>query len=195
VKPLDWEAIAEYVGLPAVIKPALGGGSKNVSIVNTVDELAAAHADSGNLTMIVQECIEYDNYARCWVIGREEVRVSGYDYHKPRADRYRLDHRLSPELFQRVEQDCLTLTSALGYDMDTVELAIRDGVPYAIDFLNPAPDCDPPSVGQENFEWVVEHVADMLIRYATEEQIPAPAPNALALVGAIPQLRTVSAVP
>jgi hypothetical protein len=37
-------------------------------------------------------------------------------------------------------------------------------VPYAIDFCNPAPDADVKSVGQENFEWVVEHAA----KYAVE---------------------------
>ncbi len=46
------------------------------------------------------------------------------------------------------------------------EFAIRNGIPYAIDFTNPAPDCDPPSVGQENFNWVLETAADMLIAKA-----------------------------
>ena len=38
--------------------------------------------------------------------------------------------------------DCLKLCRALGYDLNTVEFAVEDGVPYAIDFLNPAPDAD-----------------------------------------------------
>ena len=32
---------------------------------------------------------------------------------------------------------------------------MRDGVPYAIDFMNCAPDADVASVGQENFDWIV----------------------------------------
>lgn len=187
---IPWTEIAGYIGMPAVLKPAIGGGSKNVSVVDTVDELITAYQQSGHLTMIVQECIVYDNYARCWVIGRDEVRISGYDYHKPRAERYRIEHRLEPEVYDRIMHDCLALTRALGYDMDTVEFAVRDGVPYAIDFLNPAPDCDPPSVGQENFEWVVEHVADLLIRYATGERLPPPDPTAAALATAVPPLRS-----
>jgi len=43
---------------------------------------------------------------------------------------------------------------------------VRDGVPYAIDFCNPAPDADRHSVGEKNFEWVVEHAAQMAIRRA-----------------------------
>jgi hypothetical protein len=183
---LPWQDIATYIGMPAVLKPAIGGGSKNVSVVDTVDELIAAYQESGHLTMIVQECIVYDNYARCWVIGRNNVRVSGYDYHKPHAERYRIEHRLETELYDRIVRDCLTLTRALGYDMDTVEFAVREGVPYAIDFLNPAPDCDPPSVGRDNFEWVVEHTADLLIRYATGKKLPPPAPTAGALATAVP---------
>ena len=40
--------------------------------------------------------------------------------------------------------------------------------PMAIDFCNPAPDAEAASVGQSNFEWVVEAVSDMAIRKAIE---------------------------
>jgi hypothetical protein len=58
------------------------------------------------------------------------------------------------------------LNHYLGYDFNTVEFAIRDGIPYAIDFCNPAPDADVNSVGEENFEWVVENAANMAIERA-----------------------------
>lgn len=190
---VDWESVVQHVGLPAVLKPAIGGGSKNVSVVDTRDALVEAYRQSGNLTMIAQECVVYDNYARCWVIGREDVRVSGYDYHKPRADRYRLEHRLTPALYDRIVRDCLTLVRALGYDLDTVEFAIRDGVPIAIDWLNPAPDADPASVGQENFEWVVDRVAAMLIRYAHSSTGAEPTPDWRDLTGAVPELQSADA--
>ena len=54
------------------------------------------------------------------------------------------------------------LCGALGYDLNTVELAVRDGIPYAIDFMNPAPDADYHSVGHDNFEWIVKAVAELL---------------------------------
>jgi hypothetical protein len=67
-----------------------------------------------------------------------------------------------------VEKYCIKLNKALGYDFNTVEFAIRDGVPYAIDFCNPAPDADINSVGQDNFDWIVENAADMAIAKAKE---------------------------
>lgn len=60
----------------------------------------------------------------------------------------------------------LRINKYLGYDFNTVELAVRDGIPYAIDFCNPAPDADLPSVGAENFEWVVETAANYAIEKA-----------------------------
>ena len=53
---------------------------------------------------------------------------------------------------------------ALGYDFDTVEFAVRDGMPYAIDFMNPAPDADVDSVGEDNFEWIVETLGEVAHR-------------------------------
>jgi hypothetical protein len=61
----------------------------------------------------------------------------------------------------------LRINKYLGYDFNTVELAVRDGVPYAIDFCNPAPDAERTSVGEENFEWVVETAANYAIEIAT----------------------------
>ena len=51
--------------------------------------------------------------------------------------------------------------------MNTVEFAVRAGVPYAIDFMNCAPDADLHSVGQSNFEWMVNNMAEVLIEIAT----------------------------
>ena len=45
-------------------------------------------------------------------------------------------------------RDALALCDGLGYDLNTVEFAVRDGVPYAIDFMNCAPDADVHSVGR-----------------------------------------------
>jgi hypothetical protein len=50
-----------------------------------------------------------------------------------------VDDYLTPELHARVEKDVKTICTALGYDLNTVEFAIKDGIPYAIDFMNPHP--------------------------------------------------------
>src|SRR6185437_561067 len=138
VYPLDWEGILAYVGLPCVLKDAHGGGWRDVYICHTLEELFRTYDGSGQLTMVLQEFIEWDQYIRCLCLGQEEVLPMKYD---PRARKYHVEHEhLSPQLGARVVKDSLTLVRALGYDMNTVEWAVRDGVPYAIDFMNPAPD-------------------------------------------------------
>jgi glutathione synthase/RimK-type ligase-like ATP-grasp enzyme len=191
VYPVPWNQIGEYVGLPAVLKPAMGGGWKNVSVVHTMDELLAAYDRSGYLTMILQEFIRWEGYARCFVLGRKDVLISGYDPSRPHHERYILgDDGLGDELRQRIQKYCLTLATALGYDMDTVEFAIRGGVPYAIDFLNPAPDFDYYSVQPPNFEWVVETMANLTIEYALGQGSPVTAADFRwqSMINAVPSI-------
>lgn len=162
--PMDWEAILEYVGLPCVLKDAHGGGWKEVYICHTLEEVWKAYDQSGLLTMILQEFIEWDHYVRCLCLGQEEVLPMKYD---PKNRRYVVDHaHMSAELGQRVVEDSLKLVKAFGYDMNTVEWAIKDEVPYAIDFMNPAPDMDIYSLTPVYFDWAVKHMADMVIRLA-----------------------------
>jgi hypothetical protein len=69
-----------------------------------------------------------------------------------------------------MEDIVLRINKYLGYDFNTVELALRDGVPYAIDFCNPAPDAERTSVGEENFNWVVETAANYAIKKAQTQE-------------------------
>lgn len=164
VYPLDWQQIVDYVGFPCVLKDALGGGWKDVFVCHSMEELLHHYDHFGLLTPILQEFIEWDQYVRCVALGQEEVMPIKYD---PRERKYHVEHEhLSPELGRRVVDDTLKLVRALGYDMDSLEWAIRDGVPYAIDFMNPAPDMDIFSLTPFYFEWVVKHMADLAIRLA-----------------------------
>lgn len=164
--PIDWMALLDYVGLPCVLKDAHGGGWKGVYICQTLEEVWRNYDQSGLLTMVLQEFIEWDHYVRCMCLGQEAVLPMKYD---PQARRYHVEHaHMGPALGQRVQEDALKLVQALGYDMNTVEFAIRDGVPYAIDFMNPAPDMDVNSLTPFYFDWVVKHMADMVIRMAQD---------------------------
>jgi hypothetical protein len=175
--PLDWRGAADYIEFPCVLKDAHGGGWRDVYICKTMDELWTAYNGSGTLTMIMQEFINFEQYVRCMCLGRTDVLVMPYD---PKQRRYIPDENyLGAELHARVVRDCLTLVNALGYDMNTVEFAIRGGVPYAIDFMNPAPDMDINSLTPAYFEWVVEHMADLAIRLASQ-----PRPDRTAAVAA-----------
>ncbi len=174
--PIDWDAICSYVGFPAFLKPYDGGGWRGVTKVNNLQELFAAYDDSGADCMMLQEGIEYTDYFRCYGIGRAHVRIMRYNPAAQDFDRY-FDvpqEPIEPALLERLERDVLAICNALGYDMNTVELAMRDGIPYAIDFMNPAPDADYHSVGQENYEWVVKTMGRFLVDKAKEERaVPA----------------------
>jgi len=162
--PLDWKGIAEFIGMPCILKDAHGGGWKEVYVCRTLDELIHHYDTSGLLTMIVQEFIEWDQFVRCLSLGQRDVLPMKYD---PKARRYLVEHEhLSPVLGKRIVDDSLTLMRALGYDMCSLEFAVRDGVPYAIDFMNPAPDMDLNSLTPHYFDWAVKGMADLAIRLA-----------------------------
>lgn len=164
VYPLDWYGIVNYVGLPCVLKDALGGGGKDVYVCRSLEELLFQYDHLGLRTAVLQEFIEAEQYVRCIALGQEEVMPIKYN---PHERKYYVDHdHLSPEMGKRVVDDTLKLVRALGYDMDSLEWAIRDGVPYAIDFMNPAPDMDIYSLTPFYFDWVVKHMADLAIRLA-----------------------------
>jgi hypothetical protein len=165
--PLDWQAIFDYVKFPAFLKPHDGGGWRDVFHVHSPEELFAAYDQTRDLCMTLQAAVNFKEYFRCYVVGQKEVRIMPYDPRRPHADRYVLDPpAYDPALLERVERDALTLCRALGYDLNTVEFACEDGVPYAIDFMNPAPDAGRESVGEENFEWIVDRVAKLAVEKA-----------------------------
>ena len=166
--PFDWDAILRYIGLPCILKDAHGGGWRDVYVCRSKDELIHNYDESGLLTMIVQEFIEWEHFVRCLAIGRQEVLPMKYD---PKERKYIVEHEhLPPELGRRIVDDSRTLMGALGYDMCSLEFAVRDGIPYAIDFMNPAPDMDINSLTPHYFEWAVKHMADMAIRFAKQER-------------------------
>jgi glutathione synthase/RimK-type ligase-like ATP-grasp enzyme len=174
--PLNWEAIMEYVGFPAILKPADGGGWRDVTVVRTPAELMRAYDASDTNVMTLQEFIDFDEYVRCICIGRERTLVMQYDP-KGIADtglrgRY-VPHDeevwLPRDLHDRVVKDCLTINELLGYDMNSVEFAMRDGIPYAIDFTNPAPDMSLEHLARRNFDIVVDWMADFCATVAKDE--------------------------
>lgn len=172
--PLNWDEVFDYIGFPAFLKPFDGGGWKNVYKVENKEEFFTAYDDSGDLCMTLQTAVKFKEYFRCYVVNQQKVHIMQYDPRAPHADRYvKNPAPVEPALLARVEQDALTICQALGYDLNTVEFACEDGIPYAIDFMNPAPDADIHSVGPVNFQWIVNAVADMAIEKALSSEEPA----------------------
>jgi hypothetical protein len=156
------------------MKPINGGGWRDVYHIHNREEFFEAYNQSHQLCMMYQKAVDFNEYFRCYVVGQSRVHIMPYDPRRPHHERYIQDPPLyDKKLLKRVEKDALTLCRALGYDLNTVEFAVENGIPYAIDFMNPAPDADLPSVGQVNFDWIVREVADLAIANAkTSPHVP-----------------------
>ena len=168
--PLDWESIFKYVGFPAYMKPFAGGGWKNVYRLQSAEDFYQKHSETGRLVMLLQEEIVFEEYYRCYCIGGKYVRIMPYEPRNPHHLRYVADFKPSEERLRQMEQIVLRICQYLGYDFNTVELAVKDGIPYAIDFCNPAPDAERTSVGEDNFNWVVETAAIYAIERALDSK-------------------------
>jgi hypothetical protein len=167
--PLDWDAVFAYVGEHGFMKPVDGGGWRDVHHIHNRDEFFRAFDHSRDLCMMYQKAVDFQEYFRCYVVGQKKVHIMPYDPRAPHHERYVKNPPASDKkLLKRVEQDALKLCQALGYDLNTVEFAVENGIPYAIDFMNPAPDADLNSVGQANFEWIIREVADLAIAKAKQ---------------------------
>ncbi len=177
VYPLPWHEFVEYTGLPAFLKPSVGGGWKYVYKVHSIDELIRCYDRTGELPMILQEAIEFEAYVRCICLGGDKILPLRYNPRNPSIyERYEGEAdaaHLGAELHRRVVEDARKLNQALGYTMNTVEFAIRDGIPYAIDFLNPACDLDSFSIGAQAFEWALNTLGDLVIQFALHGETPA----------------------
>ncbi|MBK7706917.1 MAG: hypothetical protein IPJ30_14410 [Acidobacteria bacterium] len=149
--PIDWAGL-RVRRIPAFLKPHDGGGWKNVSKIWSMEELWQEYNQSGNALYDAPGKASNVITSSAATASAKKVLIMPYDPSQPYLSGMRyvdVDDYLTPELHARVEKDVLTICEALGYDLNTVEFAIKDGVPYAIDFMNPAPDAELASVGKE----------------------------------------------
>ena len=166
--PIDWDGLLDYVGRPAILKPYSGGGWKHVYKVHDRQELLEAYDRTAPYCMTLQEFIDFDLYVRCFTFGKTDITPVAYD---PRQRRYLIEHEyLTPALGARVVRDAQTINLALGYEMNTIEFAIQKGVPYAIDYLNCAPDFERDRITDFYFRMVVEKMSNLVIDRAINGQ-------------------------
>ncbi len=173
--PLDWDYIFNYIGFPAYMKPHSGGGWKSVYRVENKDDLFAKHGETNQLVMMLQEEIVFEDYYRVYCLGQKYVHIMPYEprneFHLRYATEPKTQGAEHVKLMKTIHDYTITLNKALGYDFNTVEFAVRNGIPYAIDFCNPAPDADVHSVGQANFDWIVEHAAKFAVEKALAHKL------------------------
>ncbi|HRE52094.1 MAG TPA: hypothetical protein PK339_11770 [Flavitalea sp.] len=164
--PLDWEGIFDYIGFPACMKPLSGGGWKNVYRPTSREDFFQKQSETGQLVMLLQEEIVFEEYYRCYCIGAKKTRILSYAPQNPFHLRYQVDFNPPVERLERLESIVLRLSHYLGYDFNAVDLAIKEGVPYVMNLGNPFPETGIDELGKENFEWVTEALAELAIEKA-----------------------------
>lgn len=181
--PVDFSMYLDQVGVPCILKPAFGGGWKNVHKIHSLDELMHHYDGSGPLTMLLQEFISWDTYIRVPTIGRRWARAIRYDPAPGGMGGYDQDPNALPRaLRERAEELSLRFNQALGYDMNALEFAVKDGRFYGIDLTNYTPDLDYRSLRDAHFPWAVEKMAELAIEKALSDEGTPQAPDWRALL-------------
>jgi hypothetical protein len=161
VYPMDWQEIIDYVGVPAILKDIHAGGRTVSQRVSSVDELLRWYDESDTLTVVVQEIVEADYHVHCLVVGREEFLVARY---LPDQRRYLpAIEGVEVAVLEATSTAALTLTRAYGYDVNLVEYVVENEQAHLINPTNPAPDLGLELLGETNFQWSVEKIADFAI--------------------------------
>ncbi|MEW5849331.1 MAG: hypothetical protein AB2A00_10980 [Myxococcota bacterium] len=165
--PLDWNYRLKEVGLPCYMKPAFGGGWRNVYKIESAQQAVDAYNESGTLTMMLQEAIKWEDYIRCICIGRKYTRAIRYIPRPGGMGEYVQDLSVvDPKHAKLAAEYSIAFNEAIGYDTNAMEFAVRDGVLYAIDITNHACDMDHKSLRDAHFPWAVEHVSKFLVETA-----------------------------
>lgn len=166
--PLNWQEIFDNLGFPCWMKPFDGGGWKHVYKIESADDFFEKYSETEDIVMTLQEDIDFTEYYRCYCIGKKHVHIMPYEPRNPHHLRYKAGFEPSKEMLKTLKELCIKICTILGYDFNTVEFAVRDGIPYAIDYMNPAPDAERTSVQEENFDWVLDKTATFLMGLAKE---------------------------
>jgi hypothetical protein len=179
--PLDWDAVFATVGEHGFLKPIRGNGGADVYEVHNREEFFTAYDRTRDLCMIYQQAIEAEFTFRCDVVGEKGVRVFAWDATTGKA----LDAlpKLPKAALKRMESEALLFSRTLGYAINRVEFALVEATPFVID-IDPAPEADPQSVGEEHFRWLVDSVADLAI--AKAQAAPQPFAFSVALPEDLP---------
>ncbi len=124
--PLDWDAMFKYIGFPAYMKPFAGGGWKNVYKLNNPSEFYEKHNETGQLVMLLQEEIVFDEYYRCYCIGRKHIRIMSYEPRNPHHLRYVADFRPSQERLAQMEEIVLKINrSVIPHRMQSAQVLAK----------------------------------------------------------------------
>jgi len=162
--PMDWQAIIEYVGVPAIFKDNHTGGRAGTYRVHNVDELLNWYDQSGTRTKILQQLIPAERHIHCYVVGQTEVMPLEFS---PEDGRYQ-PSILTDNLSQQLAAAARRITRAYEYDVNMVEFVLHDGETYVINGSNPAPEFNKELMTEAQFEWCLREIAHTAVRRALD---------------------------
>jgi hypothetical protein len=158
--PMDWQAIIDYVGVPAIFKDNVARGRRGVHRVHNVDELIQRYDESGLRTKILQQIIESEEHIHCFVIGQEKVLTLQYSLEN---GRYQPEPLINEAMNSQLVENALQITRAYQYDINMVEFVIKDDIAYVINGTNPTPDINHDLMTEEQFQWLVTETVQLAL--------------------------------
>lgn len=164
--PMDWQAIIDYIGSPAIFKDVRSGGRRFAHRVNNVDELIQRYDESGTRTMILQQVIESDRHFHCMVIGGERTLLMPYSFNE--AHYTEGDNKLSESLTRQMTDMACKLSRVYGYDINMSEFVLDGDDVYLINATNPSPLIGRDMMTAEQFDWTCAEIAGLALRRAEE---------------------------
>jgi glutathione synthase/RimK-type ligase-like ATP-grasp enzyme len=171
IYPLDWDDVFNYIGFPAYLKPNIGHAPHTAYKIYNQHEFFSTYDLTGRMTMILQENIEYEEYFRVFTIGKKESRVLRYDPIKPLHLRYYKEETIiDDKLRKELEKISLKICNHFNYDFNSSDIAIKEGKPYVIDWLNNSPVCDKEFLFSDDFKWLVEKTSNFLISLVDKDE-------------------------
>jgi glutathione synthase/RimK-type ligase-like ATP-grasp enzyme len=164
--PMDWQAIIDYIGSPAIFKDVRSGGRRFAHRVNNVEELIQRYDESGTRTMILQQVIESDHHYHCLVIGGQRTLLMPYSFEEARYTQS--DSRLPESLAEQMTEMACKLSRVYGYDINMSEFVLDGDDVYLINATNPSPLIGQDLMTVEQFNWTCAEIADLALRRAEE---------------------------
>ena len=132
-----------------------------------MDDFFEKHGETGQLVMLLQEEIIFEEYYRCYCIGGKYVRIMPYEPRNPHHLRYEADFHPVSETIETNGRD-RAYASINTSVMISIQWNWQCVMVCHMQLISaiPAPDAEVKSVGEENFEWVVETAANYAIERA-----------------------------
>ncbi len=151
----DLGSVGGQLDYPLFMKPYDGGAWKGVTRIADESQLRLVYDQSGKLLMHLQAAVEpYEHFVRCIGMG-PQLRMVRYDPSAPHHERYQLQRDfMTAEDREIVENTTLTINSFFGWDFNSCESLLKDGVWCPIDFANACPDSQVNSL-HYHFPWLV----------------------------------------